>query len=115
MFTGIIECVGEVESFVDSRLVVVTPFEEIVLGESIAVDGVCLTVSGWSANSLQFDLAEETVRRTTLGRAAAGMKVNLERAMKVGDRLGGHIMQGHVDGVATISQVERLGTSSQVT
>lgn len=115
MFTGIVESLGEVVSYIDSRLVVAAAFDEVVLGESIAVDGVCLTVSGSDESTLQFDLAEETVRRTTLGQVALGTRVNLERSMRIGDRLGGHIVQGHVDGVAVISEVEQLGSSKQVT
>lgn len=115
MFTGIVESLGEVVACMDSRLVVAATFDQVVLGESIAVDGVCLTVSGSGDGTLEFDLAEETARRTTLGQVAPGTRVNLERSLRVGDRLGGHIMQGHVDGVAVISGVEQLESSNQVT
>ncbi|HVF12827.1 MAG TPA: riboflavin synthase [Actinomycetota bacterium] len=115
MFTGIVESLGEVVTCLDSRLVVAATFDEVVLGESIAVDGVCLTVSGSRDSALEFDLAEETARRTTLGQVSPGTRVNLERSLRIGDRLGGHIMQGHVDGVAVISGVEQLDSSKQVT
>lgn len=115
MFTGIVESLGEVVACMESRLVVAATFDQVVLGESIAVDGVCLTVSGSGDGTLEFDLAEETTDRTTLGQVAPGTRVNLERSLRIGDRLGGHIMQGHVDGVAVISGVEQLESSNQVT
>lgn len=75
------------------------PGEPWVEGESIAVSGCCLTLVDWSEGRLSFDLSEETLARTCLGAKEAGTLVNLERAMRVGDRLGGHIVQGHVDRV----------------
>ena len=84
--------------------------DPIALGESIAVNGCCLTVVA-SDPFLEFDLSEETFSRTTLGAFKPGSKVNLERAMRLGDRLGGHIVQGHVDGVgAVVSVREEAGS-----
>lgn len=104
MFTGIIQGIGAVCDRVGGRLVVdggsVWPVTDpIVTGESIAVSGCCLTaVEGSTTEALHFDLSDETLRRTTLGRLQAGDRVNLERAMRPSDRFGGHIVQGHVDG-----------------
>ncbi|MBL8061132.1 MAG: riboflavin synthase [Chthonomonas sp.] len=100
MFTGIVQRVGRVTS-TGSRLRVDFAFQDIELGESIAVNGVCLTVEG-IAEGMEFFLTEETLGRTNLGRLQVGDPVNLERAMQVGDRLGGHFVQGHVDGLAEV-------------
>lgn len=101
MFTGLIEALGEVETRDGSRLVVGlgnTSLGDLSLGESIAVNGACLTlVPGYSSNRLLFDVSPETFARTSLGGLAAGKTVNIERAVKANDRLGGHIVQGHVD------------------
>ncbi|HXH62219.1 MAG TPA: riboflavin synthase [Fimbriimonadaceae bacterium] len=111
MFTGIVQAVGRVESAEKGRLVVLAPDawpgDPWQVGESVAVDGCCLTVTEASAG-LRFDLSGETLERTTLGSLKAGDKVNLERALRASDRLGGHIVQGHVD--ATGSLVSRNGT-----
>ena len=81
--------------------------EDTAIGDSVAVDGVCLTVSGTEGGGLAFDLSEETLRRTTLGGASAGGRVNLERAATLLTRLGGHLVQGHVDGVAAVVDLTR--------
>jgi len=78
--------------------------EDLELGESVAVNGACLTVCGASAGSFTVEVSPETLRRTTLGRLAPGAQVHLERALRLGDRLGGHVVQGHVDGVGTLRQ-----------
>ena len=108
MFTGLVEGTGsvtEVRTSGDgaSLWVAAGPLAEGVrIGDSIAVSGCCLTVVGIRGGDLRFDLAAETLRRTWFGRLAGGTRVNLERALRVGDRLGGHIVQGHVDGLATV-------------
>jgi riboflavin synthase len=77
----------------------------LALGESIAVDGACLTVTARGARRFRADVSPETLRRTTLGRLAKGARVNLERALRVGDRLGGHVVLGHVDGVGRLEKI----------
>ncbi len=119
MFTGLVQAVGTVESLKEGRLLLggwasarhpaqgihSDWGDPIVLGESISVNGCCLTVVA-SDPYLEFDLSEETLARTSLGALKPGSKVNLERAMRIGDRLGGHIVQGHVDGLATIQRFD---------
>lgn len=114
MFTGIILQSGIIESFerLDSgarlrlRTGEATPFER---GESLAVNGVCLTVLPQADGSVVMDLSEETLSRTTLGALGAGARVNLERALAVGDRLGGHFVQGHVDTVGALVSIGAEG------
>jgi riboflavin synthase len=84
-------------------------FGALELGESIAVNGACLTVVSFSATSFDADVTLETAEKTTLGRLALGADVNLERSLRVGDRLGGHWVSGHVDGVAKVEAVETHG------
>lgn len=108
MFTGIVEAIGTVSSVEDhgvsSRLVLTAPHlgTDIAHGESIAVNGVCLTVAAHEEDGWAFDIMRITEETTTLGELASGARVNLERATRADGRLGGHIMQGHVDGVATL-------------
>ncbi|GAB3098269.1 riboflavin synthase [Lysobacter terrae] len=109
MFTGIIEGVGRIASLEsrggDVRLKVDVgslPFDAVQLGESIAVNGVCLTVIEFDAASFAADASTETLALTTLGTLHAGAQVNLERAMRPTDRLGGHLVSGHVDGVGRV-------------
>ena len=108
MFTGLIEALGSVTALAPvgagRELTVRAPqfAGELALGESVAVNGVCLTVVACDEHSLRFQVGPETLARTNLGGLAAGDRVNLERSLRVGDRLGGHMVQGHVDGVATI-------------
>lgn len=113
MFTGIIEGVGSIarrESIGgDVRFhihVGSLPFDVVALGESIAVNGVCLTVIAFDADSFQADASTETLGLTTLGQLAEGAQVNLERAMRPSDRFGGHIVSGHVDGVGTVQSID---------
>ncbi len=115
MFTGIVEAMGRVLS-VETRpdggqLRVRLPreFTDLAPGQSLAVDGVCLTVVALEGDAALFDLAAETLRRTTLGRLRPGASVNLERPLAAGARLGGHFVQGHVDGVGTIAKVTPEG------
>jgi riboflavin synthase len=111
VFTGIVEEQGTVESIVDlgdaARLVVRGPVvtSDARPGDSIAVNGVCLTVVDLEDTTFSADVMLETLRRSSLGALAVGSSVNLERAARVDSRLGGHIVQGHVDGVATVLDV----------
>jgi riboflavin synthase len=109
VFTGLIEDLGTLRRFQKSgdsgRITIATafPMQEIVMGESIAVNGVCLTVVGFGGGSFTADVSPESLARTNLGQLNTGSRVNLERALKLSDRLGGHIVSGHVDtqGVVT--------------
>ncbi|MFZ3209598.1 MAG: riboflavin synthase [Geobacteraceae bacterium] len=118
MFTGLIETVGKalrLERLGSAgRLAVATdlPQDDIRPGDSVAVNGVCLTVVAQGRETLTFDVSPETLERSTFCAFSAGMPVNLERAMRLSDRLGGHIVAGHVDCVATI--VERSETSGNI-
>ncbi len=87
----------------------VLPLSDVVLGESIAVNGVCLTVVESGSSELSFDVSPETLRYTNLGELGTGSPVNLERAMKMADRFGGHLVSGHVDGVGTVERVTPAG------
>ena len=112
MFTGLIEGVGHVALLEtrggDMRLRIATgtlPFEHVALGESIAVSGVCLTVIEFDASSFAADASNETLALTTLGTMMVGHAVNLERAMRPTDRLGGHLVSGHVDGMGRVLSI----------
>ncbi len=104
MFSGIVEEMGEVRGRSDHRLTVacsVVPSDSGI-GASVAVNGVCLTVVERASGELSFDLSEETIARTSLGRLEPGSAVNLERPVTLASRLGGHLVQGHVDGVGHV-------------
>jgi riboflavin synthase len=103
MFTGIVERTGCVLRS-GRRLVVETGWDDLVLGESVAVAGVCLTVAALDGPRAGFDLVPETLRKTTLGALRKGDRTNLERALRAGARLGGHIVQGHVDGTGRVAR-----------
>lgn len=105
MFTGIVEELGTVASRSGPRLRITatTVLEDVELGASIAVNGTCLTVVGWGDHWWEADVVEETYARTCLGALAPGDRVNLERPVRLADRLGGHLVQGHVDTVGTIT------------
>lgn len=114
MFTGLVEALAPVERVEiegDGRaLVVAAPFAaEAAPGESVAVNGACLTVVSRDTRSCRFQAGPETLRRTNLGELKPGDRVNLERALRVGDRLGGHLVQGHVDGLGRIASRGRQG------
>ena len=114
MFTGLVEALGEVGSLIEkgeqARLNLAIPFSgELALGDSVAVNGCCLTVAEISGGSVAFDVLAQTLRVTSLGELSAGSVVNLERALRVGDRLGGHFVQGHVDAVGGIVSLEENG------
>lgn len=114
MFTGIVLAVGEVASIErhgdGARLQIRCSgldLTDAVLGDSIAVNGVCLTVTELTPGGFAADLSSETLARTTLGRLQSAGRVNLEKALRLGDRLGGHLVTGHVDGVGTVIGAER--------
>lgn len=115
MFSGIIESLGTVEALEprgdDARLVVRHGFGdvELTLGESICTSGVCLTVVDRPSGRFVADLSGETLRRSTLGRLVTGDGVNLERSLRLGDRLSGHFVFGHVDGVGRVEALEPAG------
>jgi len=115
MFTGIIEELGTVESMVTrgagARLTVrcSTVTEDLTVGASIAVNGVCLTATAPRPDSFSADLAPETMRRSNLGELRAGARVNLERPLSPSGRLSGHIVQGHVDGTGELLSLDALG------
>jgi len=114
MFTGIIKSVGrvlelETSSPTSCTLKLSQPFEAsepLELGESVATNGVCLTVTKFTSEWMTFDLAPETVKLTALSRLKQGSLVNLERSLRMGDRLSGHWVQGHVDGVAILKSIQ---------
>lgn len=114
MFTGLVESIGTVVSLESkgeqARLTLQIPFAgELALGDSVAINGCCLTVADFSPDGVSFDLLAQTLRVTSLGGLAAGSPVNLERAMMVGDRFGGHFVQGHVDDTGKIFRLEVSG------
>jgi riboflavin synthase len=115
MFTGLVETMGTVSRLDPDgaggrHIVLAAAFAaELALGESVAVNGACLTVVERNEESFRFQAGPETLKRTNLGELDAGDRVNLERAVRFNDRLGGHLVQGHVDGIGRISQRERQG------
>src|SRR5947207_1035075 len=108
MFTGIVEELGTLRAIVPNatgahlEIACQTVLEDAHVGDSIAVNGCCLTVVALKSDSYVVDAVEETLRMTALGSLLAGERVNLERSVRLADRLGGHLMQGHVDGVGTL-------------
>ena len=121
MFTGLIETVGRLERnesrSTGARLVITRDGAwepPLVLGESIAVQGACLTVTEAGPDSFACDVLAETLQRTHLRALRAGQHVNLERALRLGDRLGGHMVSGHVDGVGTLEQIRMEGVDRVV-
>src|SRR5947199_10736245 len=115
MFTGLVREIGTVASFDGSRLTIEAPetARTAQLGDSVAVDGVCLTVVACADSTLSFDAVPETLARTSLGGLERGTGVNLEPALRAGDALGGHYVQGHVDGVGTVRAVEPEGEGTR--
>ena len=111
MFTGLVECTGRVLRRVSrgpsERIVLASPLTELVLGESIAVNGACLTVREHGEGWFTVAAIVTTLDRTTIGSWEVGRRVNLERALRLGDRLGGHIVQGHVDAVGVVEASRR--------
>jgi riboflavin synthase len=119
MFTGLVQDIGVVSSIrleggsaiflIDTRLA-----EKVILGDSLAVNGVCLTVTAIHNNHISVTAIAETLDRSALGQIKIGTKVNLEPALKVGDRFGGHIVQGHVDGIGHITHLIKRGLSTEM-
>jgi riboflavin synthase len=120
VFTGIVREVGEVVAVAGGdegvRLSVAGPLTAplVDLGGSVAINGVCLTAEAVDGDTLAFHAVPETLSRTTLGRLEAGAKVNLEPALRAGDAMGGHIVQGHVDGIGRVRSVEPEGDGVRV-
>jgi riboflavin synthase len=118
MFTGLVTAVGRVEhaqAVVEGlRLTLASPLGALAIGESVAVSGACLTVVSTDSGSFSADLSQETLERTTLGRIRVGGRVNLERAALLGDRLGGHLVAGHVDGIARVLEVVSVGDARRI-
>jgi riboflavin synthase len=116
MFTGIVREVGTVAAFDGSRLVVIAPETDadVAVGDSVSVAGVCLTVVPSDEGGLAFDVVPETLSRTALGDLQAGDSVNLEPSLRVGDPLGGHVVQGHVDAVGRVRSITPEGESRRV-
>lgn len=111
MFTGLIEDIGRVTAM-DRRgaaavltLATALPVQEISIGDSVAVDGACLTVTGKNGSTLSFDVSPETIASTVIGKLRAGSNVNLERALRLGDRMGGHIVSGHIDCIGRLARI----------
>ena len=113
MFTGLIECKGKIKEINrvrgDMVLVIAPLFDpsDCRVGDSISVNGVCLTVTSLEEGRLKMDVSEETVSRSTMGLLRPGDEVNLERALRLADRLGGHLVSGHVDGIGKILKKEQ--------
>ena len=120
MFTGIITDIGHIRSIEqrgDIRAVIATSYDTagLAIGASVACSGVCLTVVAKAPGEFSVDVSGETVSRTAKGQWQQGRRLNLERALKVGDELGGHIVTGHVDAVGIIEAVEAAGDSTRIT
>jgi riboflavin synthase len=115
MFTGLVEALATVERVEEDGagrnlfLREPTLVPQLTIGESVAINGVCLTVVERAAATCRFQAGPETLRRTNLGELVPGDRVNLERSLRVGDRLGGHIVQGHIDGVGHIAERQQQG------
>lgn len=114
MFTGLVEELGKVRQIrqgpQSARLTIEAPIilEDVKLGDSIAVNGVCLTVTDFGGREFSVDVMAETLRRSNIGQLKLGDVVNLERALRMGDRLGGHLVSGHIDGTGRIKGQEKL-------
>lgn len=121
MFTGIIEEIGKVQGIIKStksaKIIINASkvLEDVNLGDSISTNGVCLTVTEFSANRFTVDVMAETMRKSNLDQLTIGEEVNLERALRVGDRLGGHIVSGHIDGTGIITNYEKEDNAIWVT
>ena len=120
MFTGIVTDLGEVRALTrggDLKARIGTGYDTgtIEIGASIACDGVCLTATALGEDWFEVDISAETVSKTNVGDWAEGHRINLERALKVGDELGGHIVSGHVDGVAEVVGLREEGDSTRIT
>lgn len=120
MFTGLVErtgeisAIGELDKAREFTIRVPEWSDQLSIGESIAVDGICLTVAELSDIGFRVQAVNATLDRTTAGEWETGRMVNLERSLRAGDRLGGHIVQGHVDGTGTVEKLLRVGESMQL-
>ena len=121
MFTGIVKAIGEVRESDsrggDLRLTIGVGHlgaQSLALGDSVCVQGVCLTVAGLAGDAMVVDVSRETLRLTTLGECVAGVRVNLEPALRAGDPLGGHLVSGHVDGIGRVSEREADARSTRL-
>ena len=116
MFTGIVRELGTVDAFGGSRLVVAAPETAagVAVGDSVSIAGVCLTVVAAEEGRLAFDVVPETLSRTALSRLERGDRLNVEPSLRVGDPLGGHVVQGHVDAVGAVRSVTPEGESRRV-
>ncbi|AFU60183.1 riboflavin synthase alpha chain [Candidatus Nitrososphaera gargensis Ga9.2] len=122
MFTGIVEGMGRVRSVSKSKRGADTIMRvslgrlgrSLKRGDSVCINGACLTVTKLSKGEAEFEMVAETIRRTNLGKVKAGDKVNIERSMKVGDRLEGHFVLGHVDGTGIIEDIQKLPSETKL-
>ena len=116
MFTGIVEEAGKVTSARPGNLVIAASqvLQGVELGQSIAVNGVCLTITSFDSNSFSVDVMPETLSRTNLGLLSAGGKVNLERPLALGGRLGGHLVQGHIDANGRVASIRWNGEATLI-
>ena len=118
MFTGLVEELGTLVKLtrrgLDAEVEVSCAFRDYVLGESIAVNGVCLSVTKWTGSSFTVDASAETLAKTSLSEVAIGGRVHLERALAYGARVGGHLVTGHVDGVGSLVAIEPLGDARKI-
>ncbi|MCX5641734.1 MAG: riboflavin synthase [Candidatus Omnitrophica bacterium] len=117
MFTGIVEEIGKVKAVAGKKgiLTLETSFSDLRDGESVAVNGVCLTVNRTEKKLASFDLSPETLGKTGLGKLKIGQPVNLERALRLGDRIGGHLVTGHIDGKGKILAIKKTGSGKEIT
>ena len=121
MFTGLIETIGRIEQITSRKNYKVLrvhssmPTSELTIGESISCDGACLTVVSKDAQSFTVEASQETIAKTILRNYKSGTEINLERAIRVGDRLGGHIVSGHVDCTGRIDELRKVGDSIELT
>jgi riboflavin synthase len=109
MFTGLVSDTGRVAELEGGRLRVEAPALELAAGDSVAVNGVCLTATAVEEDGFRADVMDETLRRSSLGSLRPGDTVNLELPLRAGDRLGGHFVQGHVDGIGTVESLTEEG------
>ena len=113
MFTGLVEAIGGVRRIArrgpGARLDIEAPFIDLSLGESVSVSGACLTVAAMTHGGFEADVSADSRAKTTLGALRPGVRVNLERALRLGDRMGGHVVLGHVDGVGELASIEEVG------
>jgi riboflavin synthase len=121
MFTGLVEEIGNIKAVTKSTksakitIKASKVLEEVKLGDSISTNGVCLTVTDFSTNYFTVDVMAETMRRSNLKNLSSGDEINLERALRLGDRLGGHMVSGHIDGVGVISKYENEDNAVWIT